>query len=173
MTDWQAVVGRHSGSVWRTAYRLLGNHDEAADCFQDTFLTALELSRREKVRNWSALLTRLATCRALDRLRQRLRRCGHEEDLADWTAVPCRNPSPVQQAQAAELGARLRKALAELPPVQAEVFALRCLNELSYRDIARQLDLKENAVGVLLHRARNRLRELLAPAPARKPEVSP
>jgi RNA polymerase sigma-70 factor (ECF subfamily) len=48
-----------------------------------------------------------------------------------------------------------------LPDRQAEVFCLRCLEDLSYRAIAKQLDLKVSAVSVLLHRARARLRELL------------
>ena len=65
--------------------------------------------------------------------------------------------------------ARLRKALAQLPTQQAEVFCLRSINDLSYREIAGQLDLKTSAVGVLLHRARSRLRELLGPAPATRP----
>jgi len=162
MADWQTIVSRHSGPVWQTAYRLLGNREEASDCFQETFLTALELSRRQKVRNWPALLTRLCTCRAMDQLRKRLRGAGPASGLDDWSAVPCTNPGPVELAQAAELSARLRLALAKLPDQQAEVFCMRCLNDLSYRDIARQLGLTTSAVGVLLHRARSHLRELLS-----------
>ena len=169
MTDWQTIVHSHKGAVWRTAYRLLGNTDEAADGFQETFLAALQLARREPVRSWPALLGRLATRRALDRLRKRIRDAGRHEDLADWTTVASGNPGPVQEAQATELSARLRKALTQLPPQQAEVFCLRSVNDLSYREIARQLDLKTSAVGVLLHRARSRLRELLGPAPATRP----
>lgn len=76
MTDWQKIVDRHSQAVWQTAYRLLGNREEAADCFQETFLGALELSRRERVGNFAALLRRLCICRAMDRLRKRLGRAG-------------------------------------------------------------------------------------------------
>ena len=161
MTDWPAVVGRHADSVWRTAYRLLGSHDEAADCFQDTFLAALELSRRQKVRNWSALLKRICTCRALDRLRGKVRYRSSHESLADMSMLAGDNPGPDARAQHAELTDRLREALAELPARQAQVFCLRCLDDMSYRAIARELDMKTSAVGTALHRARNRLRELL------------
>ena len=172
MTDWQAVVGRHRQRVWCTAYRMLGNRPDAADCFQETFLAALELSRREPVRNWSALLTHLVVRRALSRLRQRLRHTGRHAELADWATVVSHNPGPVQEAEAAELSARLRQAVAHLPPTQAEAFCLRCLNELSYKDIARRLGVKTSTVGVLLHRARQRLRGLLEPAVIqREPEV--
>ena len=173
MTDWQDVVDRHSGVVWQAAFRLLGRPEEAADCYQETFLAALKLSRTQEVRNWPALLRRLAICRALDRLRKRLRHTDRHDELADWTAVPDGNPGPLQELQATELAGRLRKALAELPPKQAEVFSLRCISELSYEAIAEQLGLKRSAVGVLLHRARRTIRELLAPAAVQQPEVLP
>ena len=161
MTNWAEIVRRHRGVVWQTAFRLLGNRADAADCFQETFLAALELSRRQRVRNWPALLRRLCTCRALDELRRRLRVAGRREDPGDWSAVASLNPGPVQQAQAAELSAQLREALTDLPERQAEVFCLRFVSDLSYREIARQLGLRTSAVGALLHRARSRLREVL------------
>lgn len=76
--------------------------------------------------------------------------------------VASSNPGPVEEAQAAELAARLRRALAELPDQQAEVFCLRCIEQRSYREIGQQLGLKTSAVGVLLYRARGRLRVLLS-----------
>ncbi len=164
MTDWERIVSRHGPAVWQTAYRLLGNREEAADCYGQTFLAAIELSRRQKVHNYGGLLRCLCTCRAMDRLRQRARRSRQEESLADWSNVASANPGPADQAQAAELSQRLREALTKLPSQEAEVFSLRCLSELSYRDIARQLGLKTSAVGVLLHRARGRLRETLGQA---------
>ena len=164
MPDWQEIVSRHSPTVWRTAYRLLGNRAEAADCLQETFLAALEISRRQKVRNWPGLLIRLCTYRALDELRRRLRRTQQLNGLAKWATVPSSNPGPVELTQAAELSARLRLALTQLPAQQAEVFCMRFLEDLTYRDIARQLGIKTSAVSVLLHRARLRLRELLSKA---------
>ena len=67
MTDWQSIVQEYRNLVWQTAYRVLGNETDAADCFQEAFISALEVDRRERVRNWAALLRRLATTRALDR----------------------------------------------------------------------------------------------------------
>ena len=71
MPNWDWIVQEYGPTVWRTAYRLLGRVDDAQDCFQDTFLSALKVSRRERVRNWAGLLCHLATARALDRLRKR------------------------------------------------------------------------------------------------------
>ncbi len=174
MTDWPAIVGRHKSAVWQTAYRLLGNRADASDCFQETFLSALDLSGRQRVRNWSALLMRVCTCRAMDELRRRHRRADRRDDVADFSAVASPNPGPGERVLAAELSERLRLALAALPGRQAEVFCMRCLNDLSYRQIASQLGIKTSAVGVLLHRARWRLRELLSPTVATEDvEVKP
>lgn len=173
MTDWRRIVSRHGPVVWRTAYRLLGAHADAADCFQEAFLAALKLSRRQRVRNWAALLQTLATRRALDELRRRIRR-RNGETAVDLSAVPSSNPEPVERLQATELSQQLRQALTELPDKQAEVFCLRFLDDLSYRRIAKELDLSRSAVGVLLHRARRSLGEALSPtvSPASE-EVSP
>jgi len=65
--DWQAIVRDHGPAVWQTAYRLLANHSDAADCFQESFLAAFEIASREPVRNVAGLLVRLATTRAIDR----------------------------------------------------------------------------------------------------------
>jgi RNA polymerase sigma-70 factor (ECF subfamily) len=162
--DWQDVVGRHSALVWRTAYRLLGRSEEAADCYQETFLAAWEISRCQPVHYWPALLARLATRRALDQLRRRLRQAGQHQTVPDWSAVPSREPTPPEHLVGKELAEKLRGVLGYLPDNQAEVFCLRCLEDLSYKAIAKQLDLKVSAVSVLLHRARGRLRELLQQA---------
>ncbi len=161
MTHWESVVEQYGNLVWVTAYRLLGDRDDAADCFQEAFLTALKISRRQKVRSWGALLTRLVTCRAIDRLRRNIRRTNRFDASPDLTLVESRNPTPSQELQATELAARLRHTLTLLPPLQAEVFSLRYVSELSYGDIARELKMKKSAVGVLLHRARRRLKKLL------------
>ncbi len=148
--------------VWRTAYRLLGNHADAADCFQDTFLAALEVSRRQPVRNIAGLLVRLATTRAIDRLRQRGRQGQRHADGHDCEEISSGRPDPAGQAQTQELAGQLREAIGRLPRQEAKVFCLRYLSEMSYRQIAEELDIGINAVGVSLYRAKARLREALA-----------
>lgn len=161
MPDWNAIVEQHGRLVWRTAYRLVGNHADAGDCFQETFLSALSADRRQRVENWGAFLQRLATARALDRLRRRLRPSGRGEPLADEATVPCPAPGPPLQAEAQELNEQIRLALADLPPKQAEAFCLHYLEQWSYQEIGRHLGIATNAVGSLLHRARAGLREAL------------
>jgi len=169
--DWQTIIEKHSPVVWQISYKLLGNRADAADCFQETFICALEYSRRQRIRNFSALLMRLATTRAIDQLRKRFHRSGNNVTLTDRVAVSSKNPGPFQMAQQQELIERLRKSLTELPLQEAQVFCMRYLNDMSYRQIAKELGIKTNAAGVLLHRARAKLRKSFEVSTQEKNEV--
>jgi RNA polymerase sigma factor (sigma-70 family) len=163
MPDWDEILGRDGPTAWRTAWRLVGNRADADECFQEACLAALEVARCEEVRNWRALLQRLATARALDKLRRRRQRPF--EPVANWEAVRGPAPLPSQEIEDAELSARLRAALADIPPKQAEAFCLHSLDDWNYAEIAQHLGASVDAVGVLLHRARARLRRLLEDGP--------
>jgi RNA polymerase sigma-70 factor (ECF subfamily) len=160
MIDWDELVDREGPAVWRTAYRLVRNQADADECFQDTFLAALAVSNRQPVRNWPALLQRLATNRAIDRLRKRLRSTRREE-MIDFALAAGGEDDPSKHAEAAELAGALRWAISKLPARQAEVFSLHELGDWSYQQIADQLGITVNGVGVILHRARQKLQELL------------
>jgi RNA polymerase sigma-70 factor, ECF subfamily len=161
MTDWKSLVHEHKQLVWQRVYQLVGNDADALDCFQETFLEAVRVDRKETVRDWAALLRHLATARALDLLRVRYRHRRRTDPLVDPSGAISREPDPRYQAEASELAARLRVALAELPASQAEVFCLCRLDGMTYREAAAQLDIDTNTVGVLLHRACNQLQQLL------------
>lgn len=160
MADWERIVGQHSGIVWQTAWRLLRNEPEAADCYQDTFLSAIQIANRQTVWNWPALLRRLATNHALTRLRRR-QSGGTILDSVDLAKLSAAQPDPLQQAESTELSERLDAALASLPLDEAEVLCLRFFSDMTYGQIGRQLNRSPNAVGVLLHRARREIGRLL------------
>lgn len=158
MIDWPAIVRTHGPPAFATAWRILGNASDTEDAVQEAFVDALRIGGRQRVDNWGALLRRLAGCRALDLLRKR--RCT-EPIAAELPAPVATQPDRV--AVAAERVALLRQALAELPDRQAEVFSLRYFAELSNADIATALGISAGAVAIALHKARTRLRSILAP----------
>ena len=160
--DWPQVIEQHGAMVWRIVRRLVNHEADAADCFQRTFVSALEVSRREPVANWGPLLNRLAHARALDRLRERTRRAKRSRGPAGGGLCRSAAQSPLQAAGANELAEHLRRALADLDPRQAEVFCLSSLEGFSYDEIATQVGITVNHVGVLLNRAKKVLRERLA-----------
>lgn len=163
MPDWQEIISRDGTAVWGSLFRILGNRADADECFQEVFVGALEVSRREEVRHWRPFLLRLASARAADRLRQRVRIAPREEPI-DWDTIRGPAPSPGEIVENDELADRLREALARIPSKQAEIFCLQSLEGWSYEEIAAHLGISVDDVGVTLHRARKRLRELLDPA---------
>lgn len=163
MIDWEQIVSRHGDLVWKTAYRLLGNHADALDCQQETFLAAVEFARRKEVHDWPALLQHLATARAIDRLRRLKSNARRQSSRTDVSNITSCEPGPESRAEESELVECLRQALTTLPENQAEVYCLRFINDLSYEQIAVQMGLQTSHVGALLHRARARLRTMLVP----------
>jgi RNA polymerase sigma-70 factor (ECF subfamily) len=170
MTNLSQIVQQHGPIVWKTIRRLVNHDADGADCFQRTFVSALQVSCTQAVHNWPGLLKRLATARALEFLRQRYLDAKRLTTLVDDSAVDRRAVGPVQAAESSELAEHLRLALAELDVRQAQVFCLACLEGFSYREIADELGLTVSHVGVLLNRAKSGLREQLqAHGPAAEP----
>jgi len=163
MTDWEAVVRENVAAVQRTVYRLVGNHADAWDCIQETFLEAVKIDRRSTVRDWPALLRRVAIARSLDLLRVRIRQRKRSDPGADLARVLGREPDPSGQAEAVELAECLRVALGRIPRRQADVFCLSCFEQMTCEQAAQQLGASPSAVRMLLSRARRRLQRLLGP----------
>jgi RNA polymerase sigma factor (sigma-70 family) len=160
MHDWHEIRQRYGPLVWSTVYRIVKRHDQALDCYQDVFLEAIERTDERPVQNWPALLRWLAVRRALDRLRKERRAAAHIDSF-DEGALRSGGLEPSSDAEFRELVDRVRLEMARLPDRQAEAFWLRCVEEISYAEIAKQMEMDVSAVGVLIHRARNRLRDLL------------
>lgn len=159
--DWNAVVADHGGVVWQTAWRLLGHEADAADCFQNTFLAAVQAAQRTPVEHWPAFLKKLATARAIDLLRARIRDAERRTPGSLLATLADRGPWPDQIAAEKELMSHLRKAIVSLPHLQAQVFCLAVIEGLSHAEIAGQLQITANHVGVLVHRARVAVRTIL------------
>ena len=153
-----ALVGRYEKVVFNLAYRMLGNREEARDVAQAAFLKALEsLHRFDPRYRFFSWLYRIAMNEALDVLGQR----GRQTELTD---VHVADDDPVREAQASDLGERVRGALGALTPDHRAVLVLRHYQELSYEDIGRVLDLPDATVKSRLFEARERLRVRLAGA---------
>jgi RNA polymerase sigma-70 factor (ECF subfamily) len=159
--DWPEIVNCHAALVVGSVRRIVGNNHDAEDVAQDVFLEAYRASRKTDIRNWPGFLRRLATRRAIDRLRMRRTR-SLEASTTEAVEVADTSPQPHQNAVARELALRLRNAITLLPRSQAEVFSMRCFDEMTYEQIADALGMSSNAVGLALHKARTRLQALFA-----------
>ena len=80
-----------------------------------------------------------------------------EEDAGTTSGAP-----PTASDDVAFLRNRLQKAFAELPPLLREAYTLFQVGELSIREIAHETGVSENLVKVRIHRAKEKLKVLLA-----------
>lgn len=161
MTDWPTIITAHEAMLWQTVYRIVNNRDDALDCCQEALLDAYKYSLTHKVDRWEAFLKSLATRRAVDRLRQRVRARRIAISLNGIAEPAANRDCPAERAEASELMDRLRNALVDLPDKQAEVFWLSCVERSSHDEIGRQLAISANESRVLLHRARLKLASIL------------
>lgn len=160
MDNLEELRSRHGRLVWNTVCRILRDRTDSLDCYQDVFCEILQRPPRQEVRNWPAYLRWLATRRAIDRLRSRQRKQNRFDSCA-IALVPTSNPGPSETAQINELVELVRLELTNLPQRQAEAFWLNCVEEMTYEEVAGQLGIDASTVGVLIHRARLRLRTAL------------
>jgi RNA polymerase sigma-70 factor (ECF subfamily) len=146
--------------VFRTAYRITGNAGDAEDVLQTVFLRMLRRGQdADPMDNPEGYLRRAAINAALDVVRSR---------QADQTVpLPEENsgltPTSPAQADVSDLRQALSRAMAQLKPAQAEIFALRFLEGLSNREIAQSLGISQVRVAVIVHRTRLQLRMELRP----------
>jgi RNA polymerase sigma-70 factor (ECF subfamily) len=145
----------HHALVFRTAYRITGNVADAEDVLQTVFLRlARRVANADAVENQESYLRRAAINAALDVMRWRQANPTVElPDLADEMA----------QSDAGDLMPELRqalgRALAQLKPRAAEIFALRFLEGFSNPQIAQMLGISQVLVAVIVHRTRQQLRK--------------
>jgi len=145
--------------VWKKAYKLLGNDADAAECFQQTFLDAQRKTKTKYTRDYPALLDNLATLKAVEILRKRTQQEKIKNGKTVLDESFDKNQGPPQQVQRIELAAALRDALGKIPEKEAQIFVLSNFNDVSYRQIAKLLNMNKPAVGTLLHRAREKIKK--------------
>lgn len=175
MTDWSELIANHGGIVWKTVRRIVGDDHDASDCFQEAFVDAFEFAKTNTVSNWPGLLKRLATVRALDQLRKRMR-AAVTLMSAESMLTTSSDAGPAMVAEQNELFDQLRIALSKLSSDQAAASCLRFLELMTYEEIAEHMGIQVNHVGVLLNRAKASLQIHLAafaPAALDRTEIKP
>jgi RNA polymerase sigma-70 factor (ECF subfamily) len=153
------IFRAHHGLVFRTAYRITGNAGDAEDVLQAVFLRMVRRGRSaEPLENPESYLRRAAINAALDVVRAR---------RADTVPLPEESsglmPAAPMQVDVSGLRGALSRAIAQLKPMQAEIFALRFLEGLGNQQIAQTLGISQMRVAVIVHRTRLQLRKELRP----------
>lgn len=155
------LVERHQTMVYRLALGKTGSPQDAEEVTQTAFLKAWQgLRTFQGKAAFSTWLYRLTANAAVDLLRRR-REPALSLDDPDLPPIPDQAPSPEELSMAAERRRLLWQAIDQLPESHRLPLVLRELEELSYREIARALDLEEGTVKSRLARGRLMLRQQL------------
>ena len=158
------LFAAHAEPVGRLCRRMLGSDEEAKDARSEVFLRASEaLGGYDAQRPFRSWLFAIAAHHCVDRLRRRAveGRLFEPGELSEET-LPSAAPSPLATALARERQGELLAALDALPSRHRAPLVMRYFAELSYEAIAELLGVRARDVGVLLFRAKLRLREALA-----------
>jgi RNA polymerase sigma-70 factor (ECF subfamily) len=163
------LVHRYKNRVYNVAYRFLGNHEDAQDVAQETFIRAYKgiqsFKGAAKVSTW---LHSIAGNLAKNRLRDSHRREGNKEtSIKALAEKPAHDPfaddgpAPDEMAQKSELDDALQRCLGELPEHYRMAFVLRTFDGLTYEEIADTMDCPLGTVKSRLNQARTLLRDRL------------
>jgi RNA polymerase sigma-70 factor (ECF subfamily) len=162
------LVERHSRSVFRLAYRLTGNEQDAEDVVQETFLRAYkQLQHFESRASFGTWLYRIAANYSLDLIRSRKRHQEHRAPADDESDamldIPATAPGPDRIAYSAQVEERISGAMAELSEQERSAFVLRHFEGFSIDEIATTLGLGASAAKHSIFRAVQKVRKALEP----------
>ncbi len=163
------LVERYSHRLFRLAYRIAENENDAEELVQETFLRAYRnLSRFEARANFGTWLYRICMNCSLDQLRKRRPR-GDFQELdnpegslsADDLTNP--SPSPERLLLSAEMRRQIEAAIGGLTPTERAAFTLRHHEGLNIEEISSILGLRISATKNTIFRGVQKLRRALAP----------
>jgi RNA polymerase sigma-70 factor (ECF subfamily) len=150
----------HHARVFRTAHRITGSAADAEDVLQTVFLRLVKGQEEYDLSlNAEAYLSRAAINASLDLLRSRTRSKSVALDDVDSDSLASRYRTPEAEHADRELQKLIRDAVARLGKTAGEMFVLRYYEGLDNKEIAVAMNTSPLVVGVVLHRARTRLRK--------------
>jgi len=165
----QALVERHSRAIFRLAYRMTSNEQDAEDVVQETFLRAYKRLRQFESRaHFGTWLHRIAANCALDCLRSRQRHDAGRESIDTVCGdgpqpLPAPDPLPDRVLFGAEVQQQIDGVLAGLSPKEKAAFVLRHFEGMSIEEISRTMGLRSEAAKNNIFRAVKKLRKALTP----------
>jgi RNA polymerase sigma factor (sigma-70 family) len=156
--DFDRIYQRHAASVYRYAYAVLGNHADAEDVSQQTFLRAYRSHAQgttpRKPENWLLTIAHNEIRRHFRTTRGRAFEVELDEELAQ--AAPTEHPDPSF--------ADVVRALQHIPPAQRSALVMREFEGRSYAEIAEVMGVTQSALESLVFRARRSLADELEEA---------
>jgi len=164
MSAFEGLVDRHRMAVYRLARSITGNHHDADDSAQETFLRVFRaLGSYDPDRPFKPWLKRIAYNTSLNTVRaSKSRSRGVVQD--DLPEVADQSPRQSERMEAKQSVANIDLAVGNLPSELRATLLLRAVEGMSYKDIATTMGVKIGTVMSRLSRARERVLDVLEPA---------
>nr|WP_211194280.1 sigma-70 family RNA polymerase sigma factor [Pyxidicoccus fallax] len=163
----ELLVRTHQDRLYDFCVRMVGDREEAHDLVQEIFVSVHQNVRRfredAKLSTWLFRITKNHCINRLKYLKRRGR--GRSEEYDETTALFTEGggtvPGPDAALESARERARVQWAISQLDPDARMLVALRDIEGLSYEEIVDITELPEGTVKSRLHRAREKLANLL------------
>jgi len=159
------IYHRYARRVFGLCRYMLNSRESAEDATSEVFLKLQRsIGSYDGSIPFARWLLRVAGNQCIDVLRRRQRGLKvfvEVEDGAIGTEATSKEPSPLGAVISAEERAQVRDTIARLPENYRVPLILRYYGELSYDEIAQELDLEKNYVAALIFRAKKELRRKL------------
>ena len=165
----RVLVERHSRSLFRLAFRMTGNEQDAEDIVQDTFLRAYRrIGKFDERASFGTWLYRITVNCSLDLVRARKRRSEQSgpanpemDDLIQ--SLPSTGATPDRMAMSGEARQRIAEAMEELSASERTAFVLRHFEGMCIDEVSRVLGCRPGAARHCVFRAVQKLRRALEP----------
>lgn len=163
----EELVRRFRKKIYSVAYQALGNHLDADEVVQETFVRIYNKRKELKdVRYFTSFIIRIATNYSIDLLRKKKFQSALPDDT---TTLPGKIQidlaekvsTPADELDRKEIMEEIEQALAQLPPRQRLTAILHDIEGYTKAEIARSFDCPEATVRSNLHIARNKLKKIL------------
>jgi RNA polymerase sigma factor (sigma-70 family) len=155
--EFKSLVLPFKNLLYFVAMKILDDQFEAEDIVQETYLKAWNArSKLTEVENLKAWLCRIARNLSIDRSKQRKRQNSLIPQEEVYTEIEFSSEDESSQGMVK----KIFELLKHLPEIQATCFSLREADQLTYKEIASIVDLKESSVKVNVFRARKKLKAL-------------
>jgi RNA polymerase sigma-70 factor, ECF subfamily len=166
----RVLVERHSRALFRLAFRMTGNQQDAEDVVQESFLRAYkQLGKFDERATFGTWLYRIAANCSLDLVRSRKRRSEHVAPAGEEGAeeivlqLPTHDPTPERMALSGEVRERVLEAMQELSANERTAFVLRHFEGMCIEEVSRVLECQPGAAKHSVFRAVQKLRRSLEP----------
>jgi RNA polymerase sigma-70 factor (ECF subfamily) len=171
----EALVEKYQKKMLNTAYRMIGNYEEACEVVQDAFLAAYRSIKQfrgeSRFSTWLYSIVINLSKNRLKKVKSRLHREGLSIDdpgrnihCQDKNNPPTHETSMVDHLERREVQARVQECMNTLDHEYREVLVLRDVQGFSYEEIRAILKIPDGTVKSRLFRARDALKECLKKA---------